>query len=149
MDPRFRRTRRTVPLRSLVRTLFSKRGWLLIEVIHGFFPEAIEQQVKFDFAYAIVLDYSLDDFEYLSLLKNKPAKINLIPFNPFSDCDYQRSSSEQIRLFQAKLRELGVVVTTRKTRGDDIDAACGQLAGKVSNKVLVRLSEKKRRAVVL
>jgi len=51
--------------------------------------------------------------------------------------------------FQSKLRELGIIVTTRKTRGDDIDAACGQLAGKVNNKVLTRLSEKKRRAVVL
>jgi 23S rRNA (adenine2503-C2)-methyltransferase len=83
------------------------------------------------------------------LLKNKPAKVNLIPFNPFSESDYQCSSSEQIRKFQSKLRELGILVTTRKTRGDDIDAACGQLAGKVNNKVLTRLSEKKRRAVVL
>ena len=104
------------------------------------------------FEYVMIRDINdsvMQASELAKLLKNKPAKINLIPFNPFSDCDYQRSSSEQIKLFQAKLRELGVIVTIRKTRGDDIDAACGQLAGKVSNKVLVRLSEKKRRAVVL
>ena len=80
--------------------------------------------------------------ELAALLKGKPAKINLIPFNPFEGNEFQRSSAGAIRAFQDRLRGYGLVVTTRKTRGDDIDAACGQLAGKVSDRVRVRLSEK-------
>ena len=76
------------------------------------------------------------------LLKGKPAKVNLIPFNPFDGNEFRRSRSETIRRFQATLREQDIVTTTRKTRGDDIDAACGQLAGKVRDRVRVRLSEK-------
>jgi 23S rRNA (adenine2503-C2)-methyltransferase len=80
-----------------------------------------------------------------SLLQGKPAKVNLIPFNPFKGNDYRRSGAETIRRFQGRLRERGLVATTRKTRGDDIDAACGQLAGKVSDRVRRRLSEKTKR----
>lgn len=78
-----------------------------------------------------------------SLLKNKPAKVNLIPFNPFPGTEFKRSSLDTIRHFQERLRKRGLVATTRKTRGDDIDAACGQLAGKVSDRVKNRLSQKK------
>jgi 23S rRNA (adenine2503-C2)-methyltransferase len=77
-----------------------------------------------------------------ALLKNKPAKVNLIPFNPFPGTEFKRSSAETIRHFQERLRQRGLVATTRKTRGDDIDAACGQLAGKVSDRVKKRLGEK-------
>ncbi len=76
------------------------------------------------------------------LLKGKPAKVNLIPFNPFPGTQYKRSSAETIRHFQARLRDRGLVATTRRTRGDDIDAACGQLAGKVSDRVKKRLGDK-------
>ena len=76
---------------------------------------------------------------------SRPAKVNLIPFNPFDGNAFRRSSAETIRQFQARLRQRGLVTTTRKTRGDDIDAACGQLAGKVSDRVRVRLSEKNLR----
>jgi len=85
--------------------------------------------------------------ELTKLILNKPAKINLIPFNSFNGSKYESSSMNQIRKFQTKLREQGIIVTTRKTRGDDINAACGQLAGKVNNKVISRLSEKRRRPV--
>ena len=78
-----------------------------------------------------------------TLLQNKPAKINLIPFNPFPGTEYKRSSAASIRAFQDKLRSRGLVATTRKTRGDDIDAACGQLAGKVSDRVKNRLGDKR------
>lgn len=78
-----------------------------------------------------------------TLLVGKPAKVNLIPFNPFAGNEYRRSGKDTIRRFQERLRERGLVATTRKTRGDDIDAACGQLAGKVSDRIRVRLSEKK------
>jgi 23S rRNA (adenine2503-C2)-methyltransferase len=83
--------------------------------------------------------------ELARLLLGKPAKVNLIPFNPFTGNSYQRSAAETIRQFQARLRQHGVVTTTRRTRGEDIDAACGQLAGKVSDRVRVRLSEKNLR----
>jgi 23S rRNA (adenine2503-C2)-methyltransferase len=84
--------------------------------------------------------------ELCELLANKPAKVNLIPFNPFSGTEFRRSSADTIRHFQERLRQRGLVATTRKTRGDDIDAACGQLAGDVSNRVRNRLGEKRLRA---
>lgn len=80
--------------------------------------------------------------ELASLLEGKPAKVNLIPFNPFPGTEFKRSAVDTILFFQGRLRDRGIVATTRKTRGDDIDAACGQLAGKVSDRVRKRLSEK-------
>jgi len=80
--------------------------------------------------------------QLVALLKGKPAKVNLIPFNPFPDTRFKRSSAETIRKFQERLRQRGLVATTRKTRGDDIDAACGQLAGKVSDRVRRPLGQK-------
>ena len=80
--------------------------------------------------------------QLVDLLKDKPAKVNLIPFNPFPGTQYTRSSAETIRHFQARLRDRGLVATTRRTRGDDIDAACGQLAGKISDRVKKRLGDK-------
>ena len=61
-------------------------------------------------------------------------KFNLIPFNPFPDSGMRRSSPERIRRFAEVLQRAGITVTTRKTRGDDIDAACGQLAGDVADR---------------
>ena len=63
-----------------------------------------------------------------------PCKINLIPFNPFPDSGFTRSPRETVRRFAAILSAAGIVTTTRKTRGDDIDAACGQLAGQVRDR---------------
>lgn len=83
--------------------------------------------------------------ELAGLLRNRPAKVNLIPFNPFAGNDYERSRSETIERFQNRLRHHGIVSTTRRTRGDDIDAACGQLAGKVRDRVRVRLGDKRQR----
>ena len=61
-------------------------------------------------------------------------KYNLIPFNPFAGVDYKRSSPDRIRRFAEILQRAGITVTTRKTRGDDIAAACGQLAGDVDDR---------------
>ena len=80
--------------------------------------------------------------ELVALLANRPAKVNLIPFNPFAGTRFGRSPAEVIDQFQERLRERGLVTTTRRTRGDDISAACGQLAGKVSDRVRNRLSQK-------
>ena len=72
--------------------------------------------------------------ELVKTLKGVPSKVNLIPFNPFVGTKYQRSDKTTIEKFQSILMEAGLVAITRKTRGDDIDAACGQLAGKVNDK---------------
>jgi 23S rRNA (adenine2503-C2)-methyltransferase len=68
------------------------------------------------------------------LLANIPSKINLIPFNPFPGSPYQCSSRDTVARFSDILQSYGLVTTTRKTRGDDIDAACGQLVGRVKDK---------------
>lgn len=68
------------------------------------------------------------------LLRNFPGKVNLIPFNPFPSSGYQRSSRARVERFQSILSEQGVLTLTRTTRGDDIDAACGQLAGQVDDR---------------
>jgi 23S rRNA (adenine2503-C2)-methyltransferase len=70
----------------------------------------------------------------IDLVREVPCKFNLIPFNPFPNSGFKRSSRESIRRFAEILLAAGLVVTTRKTRGDDIDAACGQLAGRVEDK---------------
>ncbi len=64
-------------------------------------------------------------------LRGIPAKVNLIPFNPFPDTRYRRSPQARIDAFRDVLMASGLITITRKTRGEDIDAACGQLAGKV------------------
>ena len=76
------------------------------------------------------------------LLKGHPAKVNLIPFNPFPGTRYQRSPAPVIQRFRDELLQRGVLATIRRTRGDDIDAACGQLAGRVIDRTTVRLGSK-------
>jgi 23S rRNA (adenine2503-C2)-methyltransferase len=81
-----------------------------------------------------VNDHEHDARELLALTRHVPCKFNLIPFNPFPGSRYRRSRPERIRRFADVLMGAGIVATTRKTRGDDIDAACGQLAGQVRDK---------------
>ncbi len=94
----------------------------------------------------VMLDGINDQLEHarqlVTLLKHKPAKVNLIPFNPFPDTRYKRSPSAVISRFRDYLNANGVIATTRRTRGDDIDAACGQLVGRVQNRTTVRLGSK-------
>jgi len=68
------------------------------------------------------------------LLSNVPSKVNLIPFNPFPSSRYRCSSPEAIARFSEIVQQAGLITTTRKTRGEDIDAACGQLVGKVNDR---------------
>jgi 23S rRNA (adenine2503-C2)-methyltransferase len=72
--------------------------------------------------------------ELVGLVKGVGCKFNLIPFNPFPDSGFQRSPAARIAAFRDILMQAGLVTTTRKTRGDDIDGACGQLAGQVQDK---------------
>lgn len=81
-----------------------------------------------------VNDRSHHAHELANLLRDIPVKINLIPFNPFSLVDYKRVSNNALRNFQDILIKAGFTTTVRTTRGDDIDAACGQLAGSVQDR---------------
>ncbi len=81
-----------------------------------------------------VNDSDADARALLHLVRDVPCKFNLIPFNPFPASGFRRSSAERVRHFARLLVNGGIVTTTRKTRGDDIDAACGQLAGRVQDK---------------
>ncbi|MCG8673612.1 MAG: 23S rRNA (adenine(2503)-C(2))-methyltransferase RlmN [Pseudomonadales bacterium] len=72
--------------------------------------------------------------ELIELLKAVPSKINLIPFNPFPHAPYKKPNNMRVRAFQEVLLNAGYVTTVRTTRGDDIDAACGQLVGQVQDK---------------
>jgi 23S rRNA (adenine2503-C2)-methyltransferase len=85
--------------------------------------------------------------ELVRTLEGTPAKVNLIPFNPFPDSGFERTAPERVRLFQRILLDAGLVATVRRTRGDDIDAACGQLAGQVVNRMkprnIARLHERR------
>ncbi len=94
----------------------------------------------------VMLDGVNDQLEHarelVTLLRHKPAKVNLIPFNPFPDTRYRRSPADVISRFRDYLNANGVIATTRRTRGDDIDAACGQLVGRVQNRTTVRLGSK-------
>ena len=80
--------------------------------------------------------------ELIALVKNPrltvPCKFNLIPFNPFPESGLLRSKNERIKAFAQILLDAGIVTTVRKTRGDDIDAACGQLAGEVQDRTRVQ-----------
>ncbi|MCZ6560777.1 MAG: 23S rRNA (adenine(2503)-C(2))-methyltransferase RlmN [Gammaproteobacteria bacterium] len=76
------------------------------------------------------------------LLRRRPAKVNLIPFNPFPGTTYRCSPVRRINEFRQILLDGGIMTTTRRTRGQDIDAACGQLAGKVKDRTTARLGDK-------
>src|SRR6476659_7565278 len=73
--------------------------------------------------------------ELARLLKSVPSKVNLIPFNPFPDSGFETTEMDRVKRFQQVLLDAGFIATIRKTRGDDIDAACGQLAGQVVNRM--------------
>jgi 23S rRNA (adenine2503-C2)-methyltransferase len=79
--------------------------------------------------------------ELAKLIAGLPAKVNLIPFNPFPDTRYKRSSPTAIAAFAEQLRSRRVMTTVRRTRGDDIDAACGQLVGRVQSRQKQRLGD--------
>ena len=118
----------------------------LLDACWEYAAKRSNRYITFEYVMLKGVNDSFEQADQLArLLLGKPAKINLIPFNPFEGNDFTRSSAGSIYAFQKRLRDHGLVVTTRKTRGLDIDAACGQLAGKVSDRVQKKLSEKTRR----
>jgi 23S rRNA (adenine2503-C2)-methyltransferase len=78
----------------------------------------------------------------IDLVRDVPCKLNLIPFNPFAGSGFATSPRDRIREFAHALQDAGIVTTIRKTRGDDIDAACGQLAGQVRDRTRRRLASR-------
>jgi 23S rRNA (adenine2503-C2)-methyltransferase len=84
--------------------------------------------------------------ELIDLAQQVPCKINLIPFNPFPQSGLQRSSANRVRAFSHCLQDAGIVTTVRKTRGDDIDAACGQLAGDIQDRT--RLKQRRESGMI-
>jgi 23S rRNA (adenine2503-C2)-methyltransferase len=101
------------------------------------------RQITFEY---VMLDGVNDSvpqaLELVRLLKGKPAKINLIPFNAFPESEFRCSSPRAIDAFWRTLRDSGLIATIRRPRGDDIAAACGQLAGRVRDRQRVRLGDR-------
>ena len=115
----------------------------LLEACWHYLDEQNGRSVTFEY---VMLDGINDQPEHArelaKLLRDKPAKLNLIPFNPYPGTPYRRSPQAAIEKFRDELMQRGLIVTIRKTRGDDIDAACGQLAGQVTDRTIVRLGSK-------
>jgi len=115
----------------------------LLEASWHYLDEQNGRSVTFEY---VMLDGINDQPEHArelaKLLRDKPAKLNLIPFNPYPGTPYRRSPQAAIEKFRDELMQRGLIVTIRKTRGDDIDAACGQLAGQVTDRTIVRLGSK-------
>ncbi len=96
---------------------------------------APRRTVTFEYVMLNGVNDSTEDAKGLiKLLKTVPSKLNLIPFNPFPNSPYTCSSNNRVHLFKTMLSEAGIVTTVRKTRGEDIDAACGQLVGQVADR---------------
>ncbi len=101
------------------------------------------RQITFEYAMLRDVNDSIKDARTLArLLRGRPAKVNLIPFNPFPGTRYECSRDEVIEAFVSELWSAGVVATIRRTRGSDIAAACGQLAGQVDDRTRSRLGAK-------
>jgi 23S rRNA (adenine2503-C2)-methyltransferase len=94
-----------------------------------------ERHILFEYVMLDGVNDSIQQAKQLSqLLKGMSAKVNLIPFNPFPETKYKTSKRATIEAFQNVLFNNGIRTMTRRTRGEDVDAACGQLAGKVVDK---------------
>jgi 23S rRNA (adenine2503-C2)-methyltransferase len=107
----------------------------LLDACRAYVATALRRRVTFEYVMLAGINDSDDDARRLvTLLRDIPAKVNLIPFNPFPGTDYRTSSRAVIDRFRDIIIAGGIVTVTRKTRGEDIDAACGQLAGRIQDK---------------
>ncbi|QLB17640.1 bifunctional tRNA (adenosine(37)-C2)-methyltransferase TrmG/ribosomal RNA large subunit methyltransferase RlmN [Mannheimia varigena] len=119
---------------------------MLIESVNKYLEVSNANHGKVTIEY-VMLDHVNDSTDHAhqlaEVLKNTPCKVNLIPWNPFPEAPYGKSSNSRVDRFQKTLMEYGFTVTVRKTRGDDIDAACGQLAGDVIDRTKRTLEKRK------
>ncbi|MFL6646891.1 MAG: 23S rRNA (adenine(2503)-C(2))-methyltransferase RlmN, partial [Sulfurifustaceae bacterium] len=107
----------------------------LLDACRRYVANDPHRKVTFEYVMlAGVNDSPAHAHELVRLLDGVPAKVNLIPFNPFPHTRYERSSQAAIDAFRDVLWQAGLITITRRTRGDDIDAACGQLAGRVRDR---------------
>lgn len=107
----------------------------LLEACRAYLSLSPRKKVTWEYVMLDGVNDGIEDAHALArLIKDIPGKVNLIPFNPFPETDYKTSPEAQINRFRDVLVSYGIVVVTRKTRGEDIDAACGQLAGKVKDR---------------
>ncbi|NOV30500.1 23S rRNA (adenine(2503)-C(2))-methyltransferase RlmN [Methylomonas sp. ZR1] len=107
----------------------------LMEACREYAKTGPRKHITFEYVMLDGINDSPEDARTLvKLLKTVPSKLNLIPFNPFPQSPYRCSSNAAILKFRDILHNAGIVTTVRKTRGDDIDAACGQLVGQVQDK---------------
>jgi 23S rRNA (adenine2503-C2)-methyltransferase len=101
------------------------------------------RQITFEYVLLAGVNDSIANAKALvKLLRNRPAKVNLIPFNSFPESEFRCSSPDAIDEFWHTLRNAGLIATIRRPRGDDIAAACGQLAGRVRDRQRVRLGDR-------
>lgn len=119
---------------------------MLMESVNKYLEVSNANHGKVTIEY-VMLDHINDSTDHAhqlaEVLKNTPCKVNLIPWNPFPEAPYGKSSNSRVDRFQKTLMEYGFTVTVRKTRGDDIDAACGQLAGDVIDRTKRTLEKRK------
>ena len=107
----------------------------LMQACRDFVSEKHKRTVTFEYTLIDgVNDHPEQARKLVKLLRTVPSKLNLIPFNPFPGTLYRCSSKERITHFQEIVMQGGLIATVRKTRGEDIDAACGQLVGKVQDR---------------
>ena len=107
----------------------------LMAICKNYFKDEPKRVVTFEYVMLKgVNDQAEHAAQLIKLLQDVPAKVNLIPFNPFPLTQYQRSSQATIDAFRDRLVKKGINTITRKTRGEDIDAACGQLAGEFKDR---------------
>jgi 23S rRNA (adenine2503-C2)-methyltransferase len=119
----------------------------LLEACVRYVGDSGRQRVTFEYVMLDGINDSVDHAKQLAeVLGDIPAKVNLIPFNPFDGIPYRRSSNNAIHRFRDVLLSRNVFTVTRKTRGDDIDAACGQLAGEFTDRT--RRSERMKQSSV-
>jgi 23S rRNA (adenine2503-C2)-methyltransferase len=115
----------------------------LLEACWHYIDEQNGRSVTFEYVMLDGVNDSAAQARALArLLAGHPAKVNLIPFNPFPGTAYRRSNDAVIERFRDELLRGGVMATVRRTRGEDIDAACGQLVGQVIDRTVVRLGER-------
>ncbi len=123
---------------------------VLIPACREFIKDDKRRKVTWEY---VMLDGVNDSIQHakqlIRLLEGTPSKINLIPFNPFPGTDYKTSPPERVEAFRQKLMKAGIISITRKTRGDDIDAACGQLVGKVRDKSRRQLRRQVQKPVAI
>jgi 23S rRNA (adenine2503-C2)-methyltransferase len=116
----------------------------LLEACWHYIDEQNGRSITFEYVMLDGVNDSLAQARALArLLAGHPAKVNLIPFNPFPGTRYSRSPAERIVRFRDELLSHSVLATIRRTRGEDIDAACGQLAGRVLDRTTVKLGTRR------